>query len=147
MLGRIQEALAAGQKAVRANAAEADTWRRLGYIQNAAGRPDEAINCIAKAAELAPRAAEHRVALAVMYNLVDRPDDARIQVTRARELASDEPGPLLSVIQEAAVGKTEEALGMLAAAVAAGRIAKHEVRRDLNLGLLFEASELEAVLA
>jgi tetratricopeptide (TPR) repeat protein len=146
MLGRIQEALAAGQKAVRANPTEADTWRRLGYIQNAAGRPDEAINCIAKAAELAPRAPEHRVSLAVMYNLVDRPDDARLQLTRARELGHDETGPLLMVIQEAALGKVEEARGMLAAAVAAGTIAKHEVRRDLNLALLFEAGELEEML-
>jgi len=143
MLGRIQEALAAGQKAVRANPSEADTWRRLGYIQNAAGRPDEAINCMAKAAELAPRAAEHRLALAVLYNLVDRPDDARLQVARAQELAGEEAGPLVRVIQMAALGKTEDARESLAAAVGAGRIAMHEVRRDLNLGLLFEADELE----
>jgi tetratricopeptide (TPR) repeat protein len=146
MLGRIQEALAAGQRAVRANPGEADTWRRLGYIQNAAGRPDEAINCFAKAAELAPRGAEHRVSLAVMYNLVDRPDDARIQLTRAQELAHEEAGPLLSVIQEAALGRADEARRMLAAALTAGTIARHEVRRDLNLGLLFDSSELEEML-
>jgi hypothetical protein len=81
-----------------------------------------------------------------MYNLVDRPDDARIQVTRARELAREEAGPLMTVIREAALGKTEEARRMLAAAVAAGTIARHEVRRDLNLGLLFETSELEEML-
>ena len=81
-----------------------------------------------------------------MYNLVDRPDDVRIQLTRARELTGGETTPLLTVIQEAALGKADEARAMLAAAVAAGRIAKHEVRRDLNLGLLFEASELEEML-
>jgi hypothetical protein len=81
-----------------------------------------------------------------MYNLVDRPDDVRIQLTRALELSGGETTPLLTVIQEAALGKADEARAILAAAVATGRIAKHEVRRDLNLGLLFEASELEEML-
>jgi hypothetical protein len=35
---------------------------------------------------------------------------------------------------------------MLAAALAAGTIAKHQVRRDLNLGLLFDSGELEEML-
>ena len=147
MLGRIQEALTVGKRAVRVNPTEADTWRRLGYIQNAAGRPDEAITCLAKAAELAPRAAEHHTSLAVMYSLIDRPDDTRIQLRRARELGGEEVVTYCNILREAALGEADKAHEMLRAAVGAGQITKYEIRRDLNLGLLFDEAKLEEVSA
>ena len=94
ILGRIQEALALGKKAVRANRSEADTWRRLGYIYNAAGRTDEAIGCLTKAIELAPREPIHHEALAVMYGMVDRAEDAKLQLAKAQLLAGEDDAPL-----------------------------------------------------
>ena len=146
MLGRIQEALTLGKKAVRANPLEADTWRRLGYIQNGAGSPDEAIACLAKATELAPRAPDHHISLAVMYSLIDRPDNTRVQLTRAQELSAGESAPMIDILREATLGDIDKARELLAASVAAGQIATHDVRRDLNLSLLFDASQLEAVI-
>jgi tetratricopeptide (TPR) repeat protein len=147
MLGRVQEALHVGNKAVRANPLDADTWRRLGYIQNAAGKPDEAISCLAKAAELAPRSADPHIALAAMYFLVDRPEDASIQLTRARELAGGEKDTYGEILREAAGGDSDKARERLMAAIQAGELAKHEVRRDLNLGLLFDPAQIEEALA
>jgi Flp pilus assembly protein TadD len=147
MLGRVQEALSVGKKAVNASPSEADTWHRLGYIQNAAGRRDEAIASLAKAAELAPRAQQHRTALAMMYILIERPDDAQAQLTRATELADGEATPYVEILREAAFGDAEKARGLLRAAVEAGLLTRHGIRRDPNLGLLFDAAQLEEVLA
>jgi tetratricopeptide (TPR) repeat protein len=146
MLGRIQEALTFGKKAVRTNPAEADTWSRLGYIQNGAGRPDEAISCFAKATELAPRAPEHRLSLAVMYSMVERPDNSQIQLRRAQELAGREGATYLDILREATIGNASKALVLLKAALTAGAITKHAIRRDPNLSLLFEPAQLEDVL-
>jgi len=147
VLGRIQEALTVAKKAVRVNASEADSWMRLGYIQNSAGRPDEAISSLAKAAELAPRAAAHHISLAVMYSLIDRPEETKIQLTRAQELGAGEAAAYREILREAALGDMGKAHGLLKAAVDAGEIARHDIRRDLNLGLLFDAAQLEDVLA
>lgn len=147
ILGRIQEALEAGKRAVRANPSEADTWRRLGYIYNAAGKTDEAITRFAKACELSPRAAEQRLSLAVMYSLIDRLDEARRQLTRVRELAGGEVSRYEEIVRRAALGDPAKAMTELKAALEAGALTKDEVRRDVNLGLLFDAEDLEEVLA
>ena len=146
MLGRIQAALVLGKKALRANRSEADTWRRLGYIYNAAGRTDEAIGCMTKAIELAPRASIHQEALAVMYGIVERAEDAKLHLAKARLLAGDETSAYREVLTEALLGDAGQALEMLKAAIDAGRIGRLDVSRDLNLGLLFDADELSQAM-
>ncbi|HEY5983899.1 MAG TPA: tetratricopeptide repeat protein [Anaerolineales bacterium] len=147
MLGRVQESLQIGKKAVQAAPGDADTWMRQGYIINAGGRADEAIAHVAKAAELAPRSVEARLALAVLYDVVDRPDDARAQLTRARELSGSESSIYVDILQEAMLSDSDQACRRLKAAITDGRISKLQVRRDVNLGLAFEAGQLEEALA
>ncbi len=147
VLGRIQESLALGKKALRANRSEADTWRRLGYIYQAAGRTDEAIGALAKATELSPRAPIHHEALAVLYGIVDRAEDAKLHLEKARQLAGAESSAYRDVLTEALLGDSPRAVVLLRAAVEAGQISRVEVRRDLNLGLLFEAELLSEISA
>jgi Flp pilus assembly protein TadD len=142
VLGRIQDALILGKRAIRANRSEADTWRRLGYIYNAAGRTDEAIGCLAKAIELAPRDPILHQTLAVMYGIVDRAEDARLHLRAASQLSGDVRSVYQEILAEALLGEAGKALQVLQAAVAAGQISVTEVKRDVNLGLLFEAEEL-----
>jgi tetratricopeptide (TPR) repeat protein len=147
VLGRIQEALALGKKAVRASSSEADTWHRLAYIYNAAGRPDEAIGCLTRANELAPRASIHHVGLAVIYGTMDRTGDVNMHLAAARQLAGGEISDYVEILTEALLGDSAKAVGLINAAVLAGQLSRLEVRRDVNLGLLFDAEELaQAIL-
>lgn len=147
VLGRIQEALALGKRSIRANRSEADTWRRLGYIYNAAGRTDEAIGCLAKAAEMAPRAPIHHEALAVLYCSVDRSEDARVHLATARQLTGGEGSAYQDVLEEAILGDSAKALEMLRARVVCGQIPRAEVQRDVNLGLLFDLETLSQTIS
>jgi tetratricopeptide (TPR) repeat protein len=147
VLGRIQEALALGKKAISANRAEADTWIRLGYIYNAAGRADEAIGCLTKAEELAPRSRTPHEAMAVIYGSLDRTEDVKLHLARAHQLSGGEPSAYAGILTEALVGDSAKSLGFLRAAVRDGRISRVEVLRDVNLGLLFEARELAQAAA
>ena len=146
VLGRIQEALALGKKAVRARGSEANSWRRLGYVHNAAGRTDEGIHCLLKASELAPRAAIHHEALAVMYGILDRADDARQHLTMASQLPGEERKVYRDILSEALLGDPVRALQSLGAAITAHQISRVEVPRDVNLGLLFDPGELAGIV-
>ena len=142
VLGRNHEALATAKRAVRANPMDAETWKRFGYIQNAAGKPDEAILCLLKAAELAPRVPDPPDWLAVLYSLVERPDEARRELERARELAGESESAYRAVLREALLGEPVKSRELLRAAVKTGDIPIHAVRRDPNLCLVFEEAEL-----
>lgn len=147
VLGRIQEALTTAKKAVRVQPENADTWRRVGYIHGAAGRTDEAIRSLSKAAELGPASPENQTALAVMYSLVDRPDEMKTHLRRARELAEDWSEPYQEILMQAALGEPDKAIDLLKGALKTGHLAKHDLRRDPNLGLLFRDADLAEALA
>jgi len=142
VLGRIQAALALGHKAIRSNPTDADTWFRLGYIYHAAGRTDEAIAGMAKAAELGPRVAAYQLALAVLYSLVERPEDSGVHLARARQLTGESGQTYTDVLESALQGHQDAALARLRKAVAAGSVTAADVSRDLNLNLLFDAAQL-----
>jgi tetratricopeptide (TPR) repeat protein len=142
VLGRIQEALDLGQKAIRASPADADTWSRLAYIYNAAGRPDDAIRCLTKASELAPRAHAHHAALAVIYTTMDRSEDAHRHLAMARPEGGARDSQYLEVLAAAVMGDPTKALAALKSAVQAGGISPASVRRDINLNLLFGVEDL-----
>ena len=146
VLGRNQEALTAGKKAVGSNPTDGDTWGRLGYLYGAMGKPDEAIRSFRRAAELAPRAAGHHESLAVFYGILERPEDARRELGIARGLAGGQATGYLDIVEEALLGDGEKAQHLLAAAAAAGRLGKHEIRRDPNLSILFDASQTRTML-
>jgi tetratricopeptide (TPR) repeat protein len=146
MLGRNQEALISGKKAIRSNPADADTWSHMGYLYGAMGKPDEAITSFRKAAELAPRAPAHREALAVFYGIMDRPDEAKRELGAARQLAGDRGTIYLDILQEAILGDAEKAGRLLAAAAAAGQLTKHQIRRDPNVAIVLDAARAGALL-
>lgn len=145
MLGRNQEAQATSKKALRSNPADADSWSRVGYLYNAMGKPDEAITAFRKAVELAPRSAAHHEALAVLYGMMEHPEDARHELEAAANLAGQSARTYLGILHEAILGDAETAWKLVEAAVATAQLARHQVRRDPNLALLFEAAHIEAL--
>jgi tetratricopeptide (TPR) repeat protein len=147
MLGRNQEAITIGKRAIKLNPADARIWNRLGYVYVATGKLDEGIACFTKAAELAPRTRAYHESLAVAYGTVERPDQARHQLQIARQIASKEAAFHLDIYEEAMLGSATKAEQLLQAALTAKRIRKHEARRDPNLSVLFGAAKIEALTA
>lgn len=145
MLGRNQEAITIGKRAIKLNPTDSRIWNRLGYVYVATGQLDEGISCFAKAAELAPRTRAYHESLAVAYGTVDRSDQARQQLEIARRLASNEAAFHLDIYEEAMLGSTAKAEQLLQAALTSKRIQKHEARRDPNLSVLFGAAKVEAL--
>jgi tetratricopeptide (TPR) repeat protein len=147
MLGRNQEAITIGKRAIKINPADARIWNRLGYIYAATGKLDEGISCFAKAAELSPRTRAYHESLAVAYGTVDRPDQARQQLQIARQIPSKEAAFHLDIYEEAMLGSAAKAEQLLRAALSTKRIRKHEARRDPNLSVLFGAAHIEVLTA
>ena len=142
MLGRKQEATAAGKKAIAASPTDAESLDRVAYILAAMGKPDEAITHLIKAVEFAPRVSRYRASLAVLYSVVDRADEARQQLEAARSLTGSPASPYLDVLREAILGDAAKAQDLLKTAVESQELAAHDIRRDPNLGILMHAAQL-----
>jgi Flp pilus assembly protein TadD len=142
MLGRKQEATAAGKKAIAADPADAETRERVAYILAAMGKPDEAITHLLKTVDLAPRVSRYRAALAVLYSVVDRVDEARVQLESARSLTGSAASHYLDILQAAILGDGGKAGDLLKTAVQSKEMAAHDIRRDPNLAILLDAAQL-----
>jgi Flp pilus assembly protein TadD len=147
MLGRKQEATAAASKAIAAHPTSAEIQGRVGYILAAMGRPDEAITHLLKAVEFAPRVSRYRAALAVLYSMVDRTDEARQQLESARSLAEGRTRPYLEILWAAILGDEATRRELLKKAVESRQMATHEIRRDPNLAILMEPTQLAQLSA
>ncbi len=147
MLGRNQDATIIGKRAVRIDPGDARIWNRLGYIYEAMGKVDDGRTCFGEAVELAPRDSAYLVSLAIAYWLVERPDEAMRHLQAARQLSARQPAPVLDVYVEAIMGNAEKAEQLLRQALSDGRISQQEIRRDPNLSLLLDASQIEGLAA
>ncbi len=145
MLGRNQEAVTIGKRAIRVDPGDARIWNRFGYIYEAMGKGDDARTCFGEAAELAPRNPAHLASLAVAYWLIERPDEALRHLKAARQLAPAGMTMILDAYEAAIMGDVSRAAELLRAALNDGHITKSEIRRDPNLSLLLEAEQIEAL--
>jgi tetratricopeptide (TPR) repeat protein len=142
-IGRNQEAITIGKRAIKMNASDAKTWNRLGYIYCAMTKFNEAVNCFTKAAELSPRSAIFQESLAVAFSLLERLDESMRLLGIARGLAGDQGIFRLDIYDEAISGNIDESLELLRNAFNANQISINEIHRDPDLNLLFLPSELE----
>ncbi len=147
MLGRNQQAITIGKRAIRSDPGDAKIWNRLGYIYEAMGKVDDARTCFSEAVDLAPRDPAYLESLAVAYWLIERPDEAMRHLKAARQLASPQSSKRLDVYAEAIMGNAAKAEQLLREALSDGHITRPQMRRDPNLCLLLEASQIEALAA
>ena len=145
MLGRNQEAITLGRHAVRVDPADARIWNRLGYIYEAMGRVDDGRTSFAEAVALSPRNPAFLASLAVAYFLIERPDEAMRHLKAARQLEPAQSASRLDVYEEAIMGNTAKAEQLLRAALSGGRMSASEIRRDPNLSLLLDPTQIEAL--
>ncbi len=117
MLGRKQEASAAGKKAIGKGSTNPESLERVAYIHAAMGKPDEAILYLTRAVEAAPRVGRYHVALAVLYSVVDRRDEARQQLEIAAGLAGSPSDPYLDIVREGILGSSEGVTKLVRAAI------------------------------
>jgi tetratricopeptide (TPR) repeat protein len=146
-LGRNQEALRLAGKAVNVNSRDPRVWAARGYVYAALGKFDEAITCFSKATELAPRSAVHHAALAICYNFVEHSDESVRQLEIARTLAHEEMPALLDIYKAALLENPSISVQRAQSAVRNGQLSVYELRRDPNLALLLDFSELEEIKA
>jgi tetratricopeptide (TPR) repeat protein len=144
-LGRNQEAITVGKRAIRMNPGDARIWNRLGYIYCAMQKLDEAISYFTKAAELAPQVAAYQESLAVAYSMVERLDESIRLLGSARKQAGNQARFRLDIYEQALFGHVEKSLELLRKAREGSQISINEIRRDPNLNLLLEPSQLEAI--
>ncbi len=147
MLGRNQDAITIGKRAVRIDPGDARIWNRLGYIYEAMGKVDDGRTCFSEAVNLAPREPAYLESLAVAYWLIERPDEAIRHLQAASQLAGRQSPPRLDAYAQAIMGEAEKAGQLLRQALADRRITRQAIRRDPNLSLLLEPSQIEALAA
>jgi tetratricopeptide (TPR) repeat protein len=143
-VGRNQEALTTGKRATRMNPTDAKVWNRLGYIYCAVQKPEEAISCFTKATELAPQVTAYQESLAVGFSIVERVDEAKRVLLIAHQQAGNSSKPWPDIYEEAISGNPEKSLELLQKAIEGNQIYISEIRRNPNLNLLFEPSQIEA---
>ncbi len=144
-LGRNQEAINISKRAIRMKPTDAIIWNRLGYIYCAMRKLDEALGCFTKATELAPRVAAFQESLAVGYSIIERLDESKRLLEIANNLAGNQATFRRDIYAEAMSGNTEETLELLRKALHDNQISINEIRRDPNLNLLLEPSQLETI--
>ncbi len=145
MLGRNNEAITIAKRAVRANPSDARVWNRFGYVYQAMGRVDDARTCFSEAAALAPRNPTYMESLAVAYWVIERPDEAMRCLQAARQLEPRQAATRLEVYEAGIKGNSASAQELLRKGLADGSLTKSEVRRDANLSLLLDPSQIEAL--
>ncbi len=146
-LGRNQEAISLAKRAIRINARDPRIWNALGHIYATMGKFDEALTCFSKAAELSPRSAAYHLALAICYDLVERPDETGRQLDIARSLARDRTRIYLDIYEAALLGNAAKSLELARAAIRANLVLKYDLRRDPNINLLMDSSQIEEMFA
>lgn len=144
-LGRNYEAISISKRAIKMDPANAKIWNSLGYIYSTMGKPGEAISCFAKAAELAPNTAIYHEALAIVYHAMGQTDESKHRLNAARTLAGTKVTVYLHIYEEAILGNKETALKLLRTALETNQISKNDIRRDPNINMLFDPSQVEAV--
>lgn len=144
-LGRNQEAITASRKAVKIDPANAKIWNRIGYLYITMGRPDEAIRHFQKAIELAPTASIYYESLAIGYGMMGHSDESMRQINRSREYAGERTFRA-DMYKQALLEDSERLVQLLRIALATGQISKIEIRRDPNINLILDPSEIETLL-
>jgi tetratricopeptide (TPR) repeat protein len=127
------------------NSTDAKIWNRLGYIYCAMQKLDEAISSFTKAAELAPQTAAYQESLAIGYSVIERLDESKRLLDIARKLEGNRATIRFNIYEEAISGNMEKSLELLQKALEANQISINDVRRDPNLNILFEPSQLKAI--
>ena len=104
-LGRFDEALKLGRRAVDLDPLNADSWEELGEIEFLAGQLDEATAKSKKAMELKPDVWPGPIQLSQIYVLQGRPKDAFPEIERVR---SEPSRAFLYAIAYHAIGREKE---------------------------------------
>jgi tetratricopeptide (TPR) repeat protein len=145
-LGKNQEALTLGKKALKMKNTDAKIWNRFGYIYCVMAKYDEAINCFKKAVGLAPSVIDYQVSLCVSYSLIERMDEAKRIIGAIRKSAGGQSSTLLDIYEHAVTGDQEKSLELLRKALDADQVSSSDVRRDPNINLLFEMGQIDALM-
>jgi tetratricopeptide (TPR) repeat protein len=146
-LGRNQEALQVARRAVKAGPRDVLVSSALGYIYASMGKYDEAVTAFGRAVELAPRLAAHHLALAICYDLLDSPDETARQLELARQLAHNGERLRIDISEALLHGDADRGIELARAAVRAGQLHAADLRRDPNLSLLADASQVQQMSA
>ena len=146
-LGRNQEAITIGRRAIRVNSTDAKIWNRLGYIYCAMEKFDEAISFSQRLQNLRLRLPLIRnpwLSATASSNGLD--ESKRLLGGRA-EAGRNQANFRLDIYEEAMSGNMEKSLKLLQNALEANQISVNDIRRDPNLNLLFDPSQIEAFAA
>ena len=144
-LGRNLQAITSSKRAIRMDPTDALIWNRAGYIYCAMRKIDEAIAFFKKAIELAPKAVTYLESLAVGYSIIERLDESKRFLGIARKLVGKQATFRLDIYEEAISGNIDESLKLLQKALQSDQISINEIKRDPNLNLLLDLSQLKAL--
>ena len=142
-LGRNYEAITQAGKAARLAPRDPRIWAAMGYLHAAMGKFDEAIPAFSQALELAPRVAAYHSALAICYDLVERTEETARHLEQARKLIREQARVTVDIYEAAIVGDTSRSLDLARAGMRADQLSPCELRRDPNLSLLLDLSQIE----
>ncbi|HUH96329.1 MAG TPA: tetratricopeptide repeat protein [Anaerolineales bacterium] len=144
-LGRNNEAVVHGRRALRLVSTDARLWNTMGHLHIWMGKLDEASSFFKKAIELAPTVPAHHLALAACCSSLGLLDESQSEISLARR-HSEGPGPYLDICQEAILGNPETAFHSLKAAVRNGQMTRTDVKRDPVLNEILDHVLIETSL-
>jgi tetratricopeptide (TPR) repeat protein len=144
-LGKNQEAISAGRKAVELEPASPRIWNRLGYVYVSMGKPDEAVPFFKQAIELSPKDVGFHESLSVCLSVMGLQDEALVEIRAARSIAG-ESDALAPVYEEAILDKQDEAIQLLRPLIDSAQVAKFDLQRNPNLHLLLDDDQLQGIM-
>jgi tetratricopeptide (TPR) repeat protein len=142
-LGKNHEAIIQSKKSIKLAPTNPRLWNSLGYLCISMEKLDEAAVCFKKAIELAPSNPTFGESLAICYGKMGLLEESLDQLASVQNVNAIHYF-FAGVYEKALLGKTDEALSLLRAAVRSGQIPKVDIHRDPNLNVLLDPSIIQA---